>query len=153
MLRSRCSRQVFLGHSAGAAVAVRAQADYGDAVAVAVQGFSIAPYDPGVPPDVVSALLASDYAEYPAALRPQFFLTTGAQAAEVQADVYASDRVPRGLLSDVLGLFRSAARPPTGLQISFANLLTSYLRSLSLNTWPGGEVTGSHRRPVRGAAP
>ena len=130
-LRARCSRLAYVGHSAGAAIALLAQAEYADAQAIAVQAFSIAPYDPGVPPQVLSDLLAKEYAEYPIALRAQFFLTLPTPtAAEVQADIAAADHVPRALLRDVLALFSNSApvraadiRVPVYVQQSNADLL------------------------------
>jgi pimeloyl-ACP methyl ester carboxylesterase len=102
---------VYVGHSIGAATALRAAAKFGSVNGVAGLGFTPFSKPPAVSDKVIMSLAnQGPYIQFPMALRKAFFFyDPGTDAAGYAKDVVLSDPFPRKLFSDALALFQDAS--------------------------------------------
>jgi len=102
---------VLVGHSIGAATALRAAAKFGTFKGVAALGFAPFSKQSNVPSKVIMDLAnQGPYIQFPMALRKAFFFyDPGTDAAGYAKDVVLSDPFPRKLFSDALALFQDAS--------------------------------------------
>ncbi len=102
---------IYVGHSIGAATALRAAAKFGGVRGVAGLGFAPFSKQPNVPEKVIMALSdQGPYIQFSPALRKAFFFHDPAtDAAGYAKDLALSDPFPRKLFSDALALFQDAS--------------------------------------------
>lgn len=99
---------VYVGHSMGAATALRAASKFGTVRGVAALGFAPFAKQPNIPPKVIMDLgNQGPYIQFPVALRKAFFFHDPTTAADGYAkDLVLADPFPRKLFSDALALFQ-----------------------------------------------
>lgn len=99
---------VYVGHSIGAATALRTAAKFGSVKGVAGLGFAPFSKQPNVPPKVIMDLSdQGPYVQFPVALRKQFFFhDPETDQTGYQKDLMLADPFPRKLFADALALFQ-----------------------------------------------
>lgn len=102
---------VYVGHSIGAATALRAAAKFGSVKGVAGLGFTPFSKPPAVSDKVIMSLTdQGPYIQFPSTLRKAFFFHDPQTSADgYSKDLALSDPFPRKLFADALILFQDAS--------------------------------------------